>query len=116
MNYLLKIKPLPKKDYPNIKILNIDIISSIAHCCSFAPGSTVAFSYCPRGSAVTVLCSNWSPNLEKSAVATGLEKINFIPIARKGNAKEHSNYHTIALIVQDSKVMLKILQVSFSSM
>ena len=34
----------------------------------------------------------------------------FIPIPRKGNAKEHSNYHTIAVIAQASKVMLKILQ------
>jgi len=34
----------------------------------------------------------------------------FIPIPKKGNAKECSNYHTIALISHDSKVMLKILQ------
>ena len=34
----------------------------------------------------------------------------FIPIPNKGNAKECSNYHTIALISHDSKVMLKILQ------
>ena len=34
----------------------------------------------------------------------------FIPISKKGNAKEHSNYHTIALISHASKVMLKILQ------
>ena len=34
----------------------------------------------------------------------------FIPIRKKGNAKEYSNYHTIALISHDSKVMLKILQ------
>ena len=34
----------------------------------------------------------------------------FIPISKKGNAKECSNYHTIALISQASKVMLKILQ------
>ena len=32
------------------------------------------------------------------------------PIPKKDNAKECSNYHTIALISQDSKVMLKILQ------
>ena len=36
----------------------------------------------------------------------------FIPIPRKGNAKECSNYCTIALILQASKVMLKILQAS----
>ena len=34
----------------------------------------------------------------------------FIPIPKKGNAKECSNYRTIALISQASKVMLKILQ------
>ena len=34
----------------------------------------------------------------------------FIPIPKKGNAKEGSNYHTIALISHTSKVMLKILQ------
>ena len=33
----------------------------------------------------------------------------FIPIPNKGNAKEYSNYHTIALISHASKVMLKIL-------
>ena len=35
----------------------------------------------------------------------------FIPIPKKGNAKECSNYHTIALISHASTVMLKILQV-----
>ena len=34
----------------------------------------------------------------------------FILILKKGNAKESSNYHTIALISYTSKVMLKILQ------
>ena len=34
----------------------------------------------------------------------------FIPISKKGNAKECSNYHIIALISHASKVMLKILQ------
>ena len=34
----------------------------------------------------------------------------FIPISKKGNAKECSNYHTTALISHASKVMLKILQ------
>ena len=36
----------------------------------------------------------------------------FIPVPKKGNAKECSNYHTIALIPHTSKVMLKILQAS----
>ena len=42
-------------------------------------------------------------------MATGLEKVSFT-IPKKGSAKECSNYHTIALISHDSKVMLKILQ------
>ena len=52
-------------------------------------------------------------NLENSAVATGLERSKrsvFIPILKKGNARECSNYHTIALMSHASKVMLKILQ------
>ena len=51
-----------------------------------------------------------SANLENSVVATGLEESVFIPIPKKGNAKECSNYHTIALILHASKLMLKILQ------
>ena len=49
-------------------------------------------------------------NLENSAVATGLERSVFIPIPKKGDAKECSNYRTIAHISHASKVMLKILQ------
>ena len=48
--------------------------------------------------------------LENSAVATGLEKVSFHSNPKKGNAKECSNYHTIALISHPSKVTLKILQ------
>ena len=55
-----------------------------------------------------------SANLENSAVATGLEKdwkrSVFIPIPKKGNAKECSNYHTIVVISYTSKVVLKIPQ------
>ena len=43
----------------------------------------------------------WSKNLKRSVL---------ILISKKGNAKECSNYHTIALILHTSKVMLKILQ------
>ena len=49
---------------------------------------------------------NWG----KSPVATGLKRSVFIPIPKKGNAKECSNYCTLALISHASKVMLKILQ------
>jgi len=49
-------------------------------------------------------------NLENSAVATGLEKVSFHLIPKKGNAKECSNYRTISLISHASKIMLTILQ------
>ena len=48
-------------------------------------------------------------NLENSAVATGRKKSVFIPVSKKGNAKECSNYGTIALISHASKVTLKIM-------
>ena len=49
-------------------------------------------------------------NLEKSAVAIGLEKVSFHSNPKESNAKECSKYHTIALILHASKVMLKIPQ------
>ena len=49
-------------------------------------------------------------NWENSAVATGLGKISFHSNPKKSNAKECSNYHTIALISHINKVVLKILQ------
>ena len=49
-------------------------------------------------------------NLKNSAVATGLEKVNFHSNHKKGNAKDCSNFCIIALISHASKIMLKILQ------
>ena len=49
-------------------------------------------------------------NLENSAMPKEWKRSVFIPIPKKGNAKECSNYRTIALISHASKVMLKILQ------
>ena len=54
-----------------------------------------------------------SENLENAAVATGLEKdwkVIFVPILKKGNARECSNHYTIVHISHANKVMLKILQ------
>ena len=53
---------------------------------------------------------NMPANLENSAVATGQKRSVFTAIPKKGNAKECSNYHIIALISYSSKIMLKILQ------
>ena len=52
-------------------------------------------------------------NLEKSAVATLWKRSVFIPIPKKGKAKECSNYLTSAFISHTGKVMLKILQARF---
>ena len=54
-------------------------------------------------------CTQYTSKFRNSAVATGLEKVNFIPIT-KGNANKCSNYCTIALISHAGKVVLKILQ------
>ena len=55
-------------------------------------------------------CTQYIIKFGKLISAIGLEKSVFIPISKKGNAKECSNYHTIALILHTSKVILKILQ------
>ena len=49
-------------------------------------------------------------NLENSAVAIELEKVSFHSNPKERNAKECSNYRTIALISHTSKVKLRILQ------
>ena len=49
-------------------------------------------------------------HLESSAVPQDWKSSVFIPIPKKGNAKECSNYCTIALISHASKVMLRNLQ------
>ena len=51
-----------------------------------------------------------SANLENSAVDRDWKRSVFIPIPKKGNAKECLNYRTIVLISHASKVKLKILQ------
>ena len=56
-------------------------------------------------------CTQYASKFGKlSSGHTGLEKVTFHSNPKKGNAKECSNYHTIALISHASKVMLKILQ------
>ena len=56
-------------------------------------------------------------NLENSAMVTGLEKVSFhFNSKKKGNAKEFSNYRTIALISHASKVMLIFSKPGFNNM
>ena len=66
-----------------------------------------------KDDAVKVLQAIHMPaNLENSAGPQDRKRSIFIPIPKKGNAKECPNYCTIALISHASKVILKILQVS----
>ena len=50
------------------------------------------------------------PNLENSAVATGLEKVSFHFNTKEGPCQKCSDYHRISLISHVTRVMLKILQ------
>ena len=64
-----------------------------------------------KDDAVKVLHSVWQQIWKTQQWPQDRKKSVFIPIPKKGNAKECSNYRTIALISLASKVMLKILQV-----
>ena len=55
-------------------------------------------------------CIQYASKFGKFSSGHKTDKGLFIPIAKKGNAKECSNYNTIALISQARKVTLKILQ------
>ena len=67
-----------------------------------------------KDNAVKVL--NMPANLETQQWPQDWKRSVFIPVAKKGNAKKCSDYHRIGLISRASKVMLKILQLGFSSM
>ena len=56
-------------------------------------------------------CTQYANTFGKQQWPQDSKRSVFIPIPKKGNAKECSNYHTIALISHISEVMLKILQV-----
>ena len=62
-------------------------------------------------------CTQYANHFRKlsSGHRTGKKSV-FIPIPKKGNAKECPNYHTVALISYVSKVMLKILQARLQRM
>ena len=63
-----------------------------------------------KDEAVKVLHSICQPIWKTQQWPQDWKRSIFIPIPKKGNAKEGSNYRTIALISHTSKVMLKILQ------
>ena len=55
-------------------------------------------------------CTHYASKFGKLSNSHRLENLYFIPIPKKGNAKECSNYRTIALILHANKIILKILQ------
>ena len=63
-----------------------------------------------KDDAVKVIHSIWQQIWKTQQWPQDWKRSAFIPIPKKGNAKEYTNYHIIALISQASKVMLKILQ------
>ena len=63
-----------------------------------------------KDDAVTVLHSICQQIWKTQQWTQDWKRSVFIPIPKKGKAKERSNYHTIAFISHTSKVMLKILQ------
>ena len=73
-------------------------------------GITVELFQTLKDDAVKVLYSICQQIWKTQQWPQDRKKAVFIPIPKKGNAKECSNYHTVALISHASKVMLKILQ------
>ena len=63
-----------------------------------------------KDDAVKVMHSIWQQTWKTQQWPQDWKRSVFIPIPKKGNAKEYSNYCTIVLISYASKVMLKILQ------
>ena len=76
-------------------------------CCPFVP---VALFQILKDDAVKVLHSIGQHIWKTQQWPQDWKRSVFIPILKKGNARECSNYHTVAFISHASKVMLKILQ------
>ena len=74
-------------------------------------GIPVELFQIPKGDAVKVLHSVGQQIWKTQQWSQDWKRPVFIPIPKKGNDKECSNYHTIALISHANKVMLQILQV-----
>ena len=77
---------------------------------SVGDGNPVELFQILKGDAVKVLQSICQQIWKTQQWPQDWKRSVFIPIPKKGNAKEYSNYYTIAFISHVSKVMLKILQ------
>ena len=69
-----------------------------------------------KDDAVKVLCSICQQIWKTQQRAQDWKKSVFIPIPKKGNAKECSNYYTFALLSHANMVMLKSFKLGFSSL
>ena len=85
--------------------------SIIMHKASGGDGIPAELFQILKDDAVKVLCSICQQIWKTQPWPQDWKRSVFIPIPKKGNAKECSNYHTIALISHTSEVMHKILQV-----
>ena len=92
--------------------VNCDLESIITNKASGGDGIPAELFQVLNDDAVKVLHSTCQQIWKSQQWSQDWKRSVFIPISKKGNAKECSNYHTIALISHASKVMLKILQVS----
>ena len=87
--------------------------SIITNKASGGDGTPVELFQSLKDDAVKVLLSICQQIWDTQQWPQDWKRSVFIPIPNKGNAKNCSNYHTIALISHASKVMLKILQARF---
>ena len=68
-----------------------------------------------KDNAVIVLHSIWQQIWKTQQRPQDWKRSGFIPIPKKGNAKEYSNYHTVAFLSHASKVMLKFSKPGFNN-
>ena len=100
------IKALDQKEIVWISAKSLQSNDSSSHCSVF-PNSNLELL---KDDAVKVLHSICQQIWKTQQWPQDWKRSVFIPIPKKGNAKECSNYHTVALISHARKVMLKILQ------
>ena len=96
----------------SIRFSPLNLGSITMNKASGGDGIPVELFQIPKDDAVKMLHSICQQIWKTQQWPQGWNRSVFIPIPKKGNAKECSNYHTIALISHASKVMLKILQAS----
>ena len=107
-------KPKTNKQVNNKPLLSLEVkwaLGSITtNKASWCDGIPVELFQILKDDAVKVLHSICQQIWKTQQWPQDWRRSVFIPIPKKGTAKECSNYHTIALISHASKVMLKILQ------